>query len=81
MVFLVFLVPSQGFIGSLLVFLVPFTVFVLSQLPHVVLELESLKTLVFLVFLAPSQRFIGSVLVFVGTSQRFLCFLSSHTLS
>ena len=46
MVFVCFLVPSQRFIGSLLVFLVPISVFVLSQLPRVILFLKSLKTFV-----------------------------------
>ena len=41
-----FLGPSKRFIGSVLVFLGPFSVFVLSQVPHVVLEPESLKSFV-----------------------------------
>ena len=70
--FLGLLVPSQRFIGSLLVFFVHLSVFVLSQLPHVVLEAKSLKTLGFLSFLGPSQRFIESLLSFLRPFSVFV---------
>ena len=55
---LVVSILSQRFIGSLLFFLVPLNVFVLSQLPHTVLELESLKTLFFKVVWYPLSVFL-----------------------
>ena len=46
MVFVCFFVPSQRFLGSILVFFLLLNVLVLSQLPRVILFLKSLKTFV-----------------------------------